>query len=237
MTDSVSTNERYILIAGGDGYTSMIVEGRAAMERAFLKLHWDPIDFISLTDEQRELLAVIRDEDEWATDALHGRISFDVKHEDGWVRVYRLVNPLPGFAPEPPEKCPTCHDTGRQFVGYSGRDDDGNAPEFVRCEECGYGDESGTDYIREALAAYHSGDVPLLESAHAMEAALARAMRTLQTKPAPAVEPRARVYQATKLLPYETRWFHTEGMAEKLGYTVDAVWERLPETKGEQHGS
>ena len=93
--------EQYILIAGGDGYTSMVVDGREAMERAFLALHWDPMDFNDLTDEQRELLAVVRDENEWNTDALHGRIAFDVQHEDGWVRIYRLVNPLPGFAPEP----------------------------------------------------------------------------------------------------------------------------------------
>lgn len=45
-------------------------------------------------------------------------------------------------------------------------------------------------------------------------------------------EPRERVYCALKMVPYEERWFRTEGMAEGLGYKVQSVWERVPETKG-----
>jgi hypothetical protein len=147
-TEAINT-ERYVLIAGGDGYTSMIVEGRAAMERAFLNLHWDPIDFISLTDEQREMLGCIRDEDQWMMDALHGRIAFDVQHEDGWVKVFRLVNPLKSSG-EPgalhlvddqpvtpmPERCVNCR-TGFDSAGkpiYARLiEKDG----YFCCERCG----------------------------------------------------------------------------------------------------
>ena len=36
--------------------------------------------------------------------------------------------------------CDACYGTGRVFVGNSGREGDGNAPEFERCPSCGYGD-------------------------------------------------------------------------------------------------
>lgn len=32
--------------------------------------------------------------------------------------------------------CETCHGTGQVFVGTSGSSEDGNAPEFERCEDC-----------------------------------------------------------------------------------------------------
>lgn len=35
-----------------------------------------------------------------------------------------------------PEVCKDCRGTGRILVGYSGQESDGNAPEFVDCEEC-----------------------------------------------------------------------------------------------------
>lgn len=38
--------------------------------------------------------------------------------------------------------CDTCHGTGRMFVGRSGLESDGNAPEFERCPSCGYADAS-----------------------------------------------------------------------------------------------
>lgn len=37
-------------------------------------------------------------------------------------------------------KCGSCNDTGLMYVGNSGNDHDGNAPEFERCPECGYGE-------------------------------------------------------------------------------------------------
>lgn len=40
-------------------------------------------------------------------------------------------------------ECDTCNDTGQRFTGHSGREDDGNAPEFERCPDCGYGEPQG----------------------------------------------------------------------------------------------
>ncbi|MCA3233809.1 MAG: hypothetical protein INH06_16090, partial [Cupriavidus sp.] len=50
----------------------------------------------------------------------------------------RISAPAPA-APAP--QCDTCNDTGQHAVGHSGRESDGNAMEFERCPECGYGDE------------------------------------------------------------------------------------------------
>lgn len=36
--------------------------------------------------------------------------------------------------------------------------------------------------------------------------------------------PEPDAFKATKLLPYEERWFFSPGMAEKLGYTVDRTY-------------
>ncbi len=35
-------------------------------------------------------------------------------------------------------KCMTCNGTGLAFIGFSGKEEDGNAPEYERCPECGY---------------------------------------------------------------------------------------------------
>jgi hypothetical protein len=34
-------------------------------------------------------------------------------------------------------------------------------------------------------------------------------------------------YRSQKLVPYEERWFYTEGMAERLGYEVTGVYRRI----------
>jgi hypothetical protein len=38
-------------------------------------------------------------------------------------------------------ECGTCDGDGSVHVGFSGSAEDGNAPEFERCPECGYGDK------------------------------------------------------------------------------------------------
>lgn len=104
-------DERYTIIVGGDGYSTATVTGRAAMERAFVRSHWDNVDFINLTDEQRETLALVRDEDRWEIDPRIGRTALYVAYECDWVRVFRLTDDLPGSSPEPAAR-PRCANCG-----------------------------------------------------------------------------------------------------------------------------
>jgi|GEM_PF-5032964 len=59
---------------------------------------------------------------------------------DGEFVRYADVASLLAAPAAPAPKCDTCNDTGHMPVGHSGRESDGNAMEFERCPECGYGD-------------------------------------------------------------------------------------------------
>jgi hypothetical protein len=96
---SAPETERYVIIAGGDGYQTATVTGREAMEQAFVRAHWPDADFSKLSEDEQQTLACIQDEDEWAIDFQIGRTNFTVRYEDGWVSVYRLLDNLVGVYP------------------------------------------------------------------------------------------------------------------------------------------
>jgi hypothetical protein len=98
-SQSNGASERYVIIAGGDGYMTATVEGREAMEQAFVRAHWPDADFSNLSDDEKQTLDCIQDEDEWKIDFRLGRTDFHVSYEDGWVAVYRLTDDLVGVKP------------------------------------------------------------------------------------------------------------------------------------------
>lgn len=96
MTDANRpTDERYIVISGGDGYCTHAAASVADMERLFLEAHFGHVDMQALDDEQRELLAWIRDDDHWTLYGRADRLHCRIDHEDGWVAVYRVTERTP----------------------------------------------------------------------------------------------------------------------------------------------
>lgn len=96
MNDTRHT-ERWALIALGDGYETHIVEGREAMERKFLELHFGPprpaTECSPAEIEQMEsMLASLRDEDNWVHNYAIGPVAFTQDNEDGNVYVYLLTD-------------------------------------------------------------------------------------------------------------------------------------------------
>lgn len=64
-------------------------------------------------------------------------------------RIYEAFG-LPGSPVKAPAPaCDACHDTGQICVGYSGREDDGNAPLLERCPSCGYGSPVKTTSVTQ----------------------------------------------------------------------------------------
>ena len=93
--------ERYVIVAGGDGYMTATITGREAMERAFVRAHWPDVDFTKpLDEEQQQTLGYVRDEDEWEFEPRMGRTRLIVRYEDGYVEVLRLTDDLVGSAHE-----------------------------------------------------------------------------------------------------------------------------------------
>jgi len=66
-----------------------------------------------------------------------------VKESPEWGRMITVCGHMHSALaaqPQPAEACDTCRGTGQICVGTSGREDDGNAPEFERCPMCQYGE-------------------------------------------------------------------------------------------------
>jgi len=107
--------ERYVIIAGGDGYGTATVTGRDAMEKAFVRAHWPDADFAKLDEEQQRCLDYIRDEDEWEHQIDLGRVKFFARYECDWVEVIRLTDDLVGSQHETSAERPTWRDHKDEF--------------------------------------------------------------------------------------------------------------------------
>lgn len=84
----------FLVCAGGDGYSSVIVP-ESKLDEAYLLTQWCTLDS-SDADKHREALEHFHDPDEWTyLDPLRGgkdrvAVEFGINFEDGWVRVVRL---------------------------------------------------------------------------------------------------------------------------------------------------
>lgn len=97
MTNANCHTERWVLIALGDGYETHIAEGREAMERKFLELHFGPTrPAIEVTAAEMKcmesMLEALRDEDQWIRNYALGPVAYTAENEDGNVHVYRLTD-------------------------------------------------------------------------------------------------------------------------------------------------
>lgn len=88
---------RWVIIAGGDGYQTATVTGVAAMELAFLRAHEPDATLENPGEFGKSLLEHIRDDGEWSH-CMGDRMHCEIRHEDGWVHVYRLTDDLVGVA-------------------------------------------------------------------------------------------------------------------------------------------
>jgi len=108
MTDrTVSSKlevERFLIVTGGDGYATVTVEGREAMERAFVRAHWPSVDFDKpLNEEEQQTYDFVRDEEQWSCGMRGERECLNVSYEDGWVNVFRITDTLAWAALPAPE--------------------------------------------------------------------------------------------------------------------------------------
>lgn len=95
-TPAAALPDRWLIISGGDGYSTHVVEGREAMERTFLEQFLGPPSE-SFSQENVEygeaLLEHLRDEDEnWIHNYALGPVEYTYQAEDGHVHVYRLTH-------------------------------------------------------------------------------------------------------------------------------------------------
>jgi hypothetical protein len=83
----------YLVMAGGDGFTSAIVP-ESKLDDAYILTQW--IDLESVTpDDRAEALEHFHDDDEWTHTGASGggeRLKFTINFEDGWVTVIRLFD-------------------------------------------------------------------------------------------------------------------------------------------------
>lgn len=86
---------KWLLISGGDGYSTEIVVGQEALEQAFLKLLLgDPCDMSAENVSEGEChLKHLRDTDQnWLHNYQFGPVEYTLRLEDGHIHVFRLVD-------------------------------------------------------------------------------------------------------------------------------------------------
>lgn len=114
----------YLVMAGGDGFTSSIVPA-SKLDDAYLRTQWWTID-PSDSEQHADALAHFHDDGEWThTDVTGGgdRLEFSLSLEDGWVKVIRLfeVGALAAAAPvaEMQPVASPCPMSGEAAIGFS----------------------------------------------------------------------------------------------------------------------
>lgn len=80
----------WLLAVGDDGIGSELVTGWTALRRAWLDNHRSFVDHDNLTDEDRETLSLLDDDDEWKHDDSGARFSLHVNYEGDWISVTRV---------------------------------------------------------------------------------------------------------------------------------------------------
>lgn len=97
---------RWLIVAGGDGYETRIVEGWRCLEQAFLETHLGPRESTSARareqpEEEQALLLHLRDQRNWVMHHDLGRVSYSLALEDGAVEIIRLTEPREPSPPAP----------------------------------------------------------------------------------------------------------------------------------------
>lgn len=82
----------WLLAAGEDGKHSRLVVGWAALEKAWLDVHYFGVDHDNLDDQQRGTLAVLNDSNEWCHDQEGNRFSLHINYEGDWVSVTAVTD-------------------------------------------------------------------------------------------------------------------------------------------------
>lgn len=103
-----SEDTAWLLAFGDDGKSSRLVIGWTALRRAWLDAHRFDVDHDKLTDDDRETLSLLDDDDQWSHDNDRLRFSLHVSYEGDWISVTRVDDlgglstaSEPGGVPEP----------------------------------------------------------------------------------------------------------------------------------------
>ena len=125
-TNTALTERSYLLVMGGDGYSSRIVP-ESQIEEAFAGALYDPPSDMP-PDHRADLSKHMADPYNWRCDG-DLRLTYEQRFEDGWVSLYLITNDGPGCVPrveqlsepfcrlhrgEGPER-PTCPDCASRF--------------------------------------------------------------------------------------------------------------------------